>query len=109
MHQGDCYNVSNETAARLNRSIKNTNIHSSDVFYRAKPGTPEIAEKNNCLAVEMEAFSLFATARYLQKMAGTLLTISDIIPTREEISSKDREQALLPMMELALESGIQLL
>ena len=57
----------------------------------------------------MEEFSLFATASYLQKMAGTLLTISDIIPTREEISSKDREQALLPMMELALESGIQLL
>jgi purine-nucleoside phosphorylase len=109
VHQGDCYNVINETAARLNRSIKNTNIHSSDVFYRAKPGTPEIAVKNNCLAVEMEAFSLFATARYLNKMAGTLLTISDIIPTREEISSKDREQALLPMMELALESGIQLL
>jgi purine-nucleoside phosphorylase len=109
VHQGDCYNVINETSARLNRSIKNTNIHSSDVFYRAKPGTPEIAVKNNCLAVEMEAFSLFATARYLNKMAGTLLTISDIIPTREEISSKDREQALLPMMELALESGIQLL
>lgn len=109
VHQGACYEVINQTAARLNRTVKNTNIHSSDVFYRAKPGTPEIAANNNCLAVEMEAFSLFATARYLGKMAGTLLTISDVIPTREEISSKDREQALLPMMELALESGIQLL
>ncbi len=109
LHQGPCFNVINETAARMSRVVKSANIHSSDVFYRAKPGIPEIAEKNNCLAVEMEAFSLFATARFLNKMAGTLLTVSDVIPTREEISSKDREQALLPMMELALESGVILL
>lgn len=109
IHQEPCFEVINETAARLNKVVKSTNIHSSDVFYRANPGTPAIATNNNCLAVEMEAFSLFATARYLNKMAGTLLTVSDVIPTKEEISSKDREQALIPMMELALESGIQLL
>lgn len=109
VHQGPCFDVINETAGRLGRSVKPMNIHSSDVFYRSKPGTPEIAAVNNCKAVEMEAFSLFATARYLNRMAGTLLTISDVIPTREEISPKDREQALLPMMELALESGLILL
>lgn len=109
VHQGACFDVINATAARLNRPVKPMNIHSSDVFYRAKPGTPDIALRNDCKAVEMEAFSLFATARYLNKMAGSLLTVSDVIPTREEISPKDREQALLPMMELALESGIVLL
>lgn len=108
-HQGPCFDIINQTAAHLKKSVKPANIHSSDVFYRAKPGIPEIAERNKCLAVEMEAFSLFATARYLNKIAGTILTVSDVIPTREEISAKDREQALLPMMELALESGIQLL
>ena len=108
-HQGPCFEVINETAVKLGKKVKSANIHSSDVFYRAKPGTPEIALNNNCQAVEMEAFSLFATARYLKKMAGTLLTVSDVIPTRQEISSRDREQALIPMMELALESGITLI
>ena len=34
----------------------------------------------------MEAFSLFANAKYLNKMAATILTISDIIPTHEAMS-----------------------
>jgi purine-nucleoside phosphorylase len=109
VNQGACFEVINDTATRLNKSVKSMNIHSSDVFYRSKKGVPEIAEMNDCKAVEMEAFSLFATARYLNKMAGTLLTISDVIPTGEEISPKEREQALLPMMELALESAVVLL
>nr|HQU57166.1 hypothetical protein [Chitinophagaceae bacterium] len=63
-----------------------------------------IAEKNNCVAVEMESFALFANAKYLQKSAATLLTVSDIIPTHEQMSSADREKALKDMMELALET-----
>ena len=56
----------------------------------------------------MEAFALFANARYLKKSAATLLTVSDIIPTHEKISADEREMALLPMMNLALESVIKL-
>ena len=81
-------------------------IHSSDIFYRDKKGTPEIAVKNDCPAVEMESFALFANARYLKKSAATLLTVSDIIPTHEQMTSVQREKALKDMIELALESVI---
>ncbi len=104
--QGLCFDAINRCAAELCIKVNSGNVHSSDVFYRAKRGTPAIAEANKCQVVEMEAFSLFATARYLNKMAGTLLTVSDIIPAGTEISPKEREQALLPMMELALEAAI---
>jgi len=56
----------------------------------------------------MEAFALFANAKHLGKSAATILTVSDIIPTHEQISADQREKSLLPMMELALESSLHL-
>ena len=55
--------------------------------------------------MEMEAFGLFANAQHLGKNAATILTVTDIIPTHEKISADQRETALKPMMELALESA----
>ncbi len=103
-HEGKAYAAINDTAATLGMKVQAAAIHSSDVFYRAEKETPELAYKNDCVAVEMEAFALFANAKYLKKSAATLLTVSDIIPTHEQISADEREKALLPMMELALES-----
>ncbi|WP_332027971.1 purine-nucleoside phosphorylase, partial [Kaistella sp.] len=100
-NQVNVFGVINETAAKLSQAVKSTNIHTSDIFYRATPGTPAIAAKYNCTAVEMEAFALFANAKHLGKNAATLLTVSDIIPTQEQISADQREQALTPMIELA--------
>lgn len=107
-HQGNAYNVINETAEELGLNTKKTAIHTSDIFYRKNPGVPEVATKYNCLAVEMEAFALFANAKHLGKNAATLLTVSDVIPTGEEISADQRERALKPMIELALEAAIKL-
>ena len=106
--QGNTFAVINDTARNLSRELKTTNIHTSDIFYRKNAGTPSIAEKYNCTAVEMEAFALFANAQYLGKNAATLLTVSDIIPTGEFISADQRETALTPMIELALETAINL-
>jgi len=103
-HQGPAFDQLNLTAQRMNRPLRSVNIHSSDVFYREEKGVPPIARKNKCMAVEMEAFALFANARHLGKSAATLLTVSDVIPTHQKISPEERETALLPMMELALES-----
>ena len=107
--QGKAFEIINQTAQekQLN-NIKSVNIHSSDIFYRKNLAVPEIARKYNCPAVEMEAFALFANAKYLGKTAATILTVSDIIPTHEKISADDRERSLLPMMELALESSLAL-
>lgn len=103
-HQGKAFDSINAAAKKLKLTVHQSAIHSSDIFYRKESGTPKIAIDNNCLAVEMEAFALFANAKYLNKTAATLLTVSDIIPTHEKISADQREKSLLPMMELALES-----
>ncbi|NOT50668.1 MAG: purine-nucleoside phosphorylase [Chitinophagaceae bacterium] len=107
-HRGDAYDIINATATELKLELKNGPIHSGDVFYRAGKGKPAIVKKYKCLAAEMEAFALFANARYLKKDAATLLTVSDIIPTHEKISADEREKALLPMMNLVLESVVKM-
>jgi purine-nucleoside phosphorylase len=107
-HQGNAFNIINETALKLGTSLLNGNIHSSDIFYRKNPAIPTIAIENNCKAVEMEAFALFANAEELGKSAATILTISDVIPTGAHISPEDRERSLNPMITLALESAISI-
>jgi purine-nucleoside phosphorylase len=97
-----------DAASKLAQPIRSGNIHSSDIFYRKDPALPTIAGGYNCLAVEMEAFALFANAQELGRSAATLLTVSDVIPTKQKISADQRETALLPMMELALESALLL-
>jgi purine-nucleoside phosphorylase len=107
-HQGIAFDIINDTAKELQLNIKAGPIHSGDVFYRAEKDKPAIVKKYKCLAAEMEAFALFANARYLKKSAATLLTVSDIIPTHERISADEREKALLPMINLALESVVRM-
>ena len=108
-HQGNIFDIINETAEELGLKARATNIHSSDIFYRKDPATPAIATKYNCPAVEMEAFGLFANAKHLGKNAATILTVSDIIPTKEFISADEREKALKPMIELALEAALKVI
>jgi purine-nucleoside phosphorylase len=107
-HRGNAFDIMNETAKELKLELKAGPIHSGDVFYRAGKGKPAIVKKYKCLAAEMEAFALFANARYLKKSAGTLITVSDIIPTHEQISADEREKALKPMIELALEAVLKM-
>ena len=107
-HQGAAYDIINKTADNSSTQIKRGNIHSSDVFYRTTQSPPKIAVENNCHAVEMEAFTLFANAKQLKKMAAAILTISDIIPTHESISSDQRERSLEKMTMLALESTVEI-
>jgi purine-nucleoside phosphorylase len=107
-HQGNTYDIISETAKELKIDLKTGAIHSGDVFYRQEKGKPEIVKKYKCLAAEMESFALFANARFLKKSAASLLTVSDIIPTHEKISADEREKALKPMIELALEAVLKM-
>lgn len=107
-HQGKVFDIINETAKEMKQAVIAGTIHSGDVFYRKEKSKPTIAKKYKCLAAEMEAFALFANARYLKKSAATILTVSDIIPTHEKISADEREKALKPMIELALETCLKL-
>ncbi len=107
-HQGKAFGLINDCANEMSLDVRATNIHTSDIFYRKTPGIPVIAKKYNCSAVEMEAFALFANAQYLGKNAATILTVSDVIPTGDQISADQRETALAPMIELALETAIKM-
>ena len=103
-HQGNIYDAINKKAQELQLPVKTTNIHTSDIFYRKNPDVPAIATKYNCLAVEMEAFALFANAKYLGKNAATILTVSDVIPTGDQMTADQREKSLKNMIEQALET-----
>lgn len=107
-HRGNTFDIINETAKELQLELKAGPIHSGDVFYREVKGKPAIVKKYKCLAAEMEAFALFANARYLKKNAAAILTVSDIIPTHERISVDEREKALQPMINLALEAVVRM-
>ena len=63
-------------------------------------------EKYGCDAVEMESFALFYNAKYFNRKASCLLTISDSFITHEELCSEERERKLDEMIELGLESII---
>ena len=56
------------------------------------------------LASEMEAFALFYIAKYLNKKAACLLTVSDSKYDTRIVSSDDRQNSLTTMIELALET-----
>jgi len=96
-----------EVASRTNKKIIEGRIHSSDVFY----GNVDISDLYNnkkCLCVEMESFALFYNALKLNKNAACLLTISDNLETKEETTALERQNSFNEMIELALDTAIEL-
>lgn len=92
-----------KTALDMQIDLKECQVCSSEAFYN-ETEKPEEMLANNCLACEMESFALFENARYLNRKAACLLTISDNIVTKEATSSQEREKNLNKMIELALET-----
>lgn len=107
-HQGEAYAAINDTASSLGIAVLTGPIHSGDAFYTSSDKLPEIATVNNLLAAEMEAFALYANAKYLKKSAGCLLTVSDNIVNKTMISAEEREKRVHGMIELALEATLRL-
>ena len=95
------------TAKEKNQKITIGTAYSTDVFYRQENTTEKVKE-HHCLACEMESFALFHTAKMLHKQATCMLTISDHFVTGEETTAQERETGFQKMMELALDSVLQL-
>ena len=91
-----------ETALNKNLNIKLGNINTSDVFYNEYTN-PKIKE-NFCLAVEMETFALFYIATKYHKQAASILTVSDNLVTKRELTSEEREKTFDEAILLALDS-----
>ena len=117
--QNGCSDNIMHASEELNNQIKNTSVvlnkyittgivHSSDVFYKENNNYEELFDKYGCLAVEMESFALFHNAKTLGKNAACILTISDNLVTKEETTSEERQTSFVKMIELALESVVNL-
>ncbi len=96
-----------EVSKELNLELKVGRVHTTEAFYKSNENF-EKYYKYNCKAVEMESFALFLNARKFNKKAACILTISDELLFKREISSEEREKKLNKMIVLALESIITL-
>lgn len=79
------------------------NVLSSDVFYNADSSVNDRWKEMGVLAVEMEAAALYMNAAKAGKHALCLLTISDHIYSKEELTAEQRQVGFGKMMEIALE------
>lgn len=91
-------------ALKNNLKLNKGRVHCSDVFYQDNIKPLDMYNNKQCLAVEMESFSLFYNALYLKKKATCVLTVSDNLITGLETTSYEREQNFKGMIELVLES-----
>jgi len=77
---------------------------SEDLFYNGEidPDEWKMWAKYGVLSVEMESAELYTLAARKRVQALSILTVSDVLPTGEQLPPEEREQGLVPMMEIAL-------
>ena len=93
-----------KTAAERGKTIYKGIVNSGDCFYY----DPAVKKKDpyDTIAGEMESFGLFANARYLNKKAACLLTVSD---KKDKIATaEERQTAFTDMIMIALDTAIRL-
>ncbi len=84
-------------------SVKVGNVLSSDTFYNDDPTFNDRWKRMHVLCVEMEAAALYMNAVRAGKKALAILTISDHIYKKEELSAEERQIGFGEMIEIALE------
>ena len=89
-------------------SMKAGNILTSDTFYGDEPEAWKKWAKFGVLCVEMETAQLYTTAAKFGINALTILTISDSLVTGEATSAEERQLTFNDMIEVALESALNL-
>lgn len=89
-------------AHKKRMEVKLGRVHTTEAFYNDS----NLADLNGSLAVEMETYALLFNAKKFHKKATSILTISDNLVTKEEISALEREKKLNDMIFLALETAL---
>jgi purine-nucleoside phosphorylase len=84
------------------------NIFSADLFYAADPTQLDLLKKNNILGVEMETAGIYAIAAELDAQALAICTVSDDIKSGEALSPAERQTTFDGMIELALETALNM-
>ncbi len=80
-------------------------IYSSDTFYDERPDLNDILTRHGVLGVEMEAAELYTLAARHGRRALAVLTVSDHLLTKEDLTSEDRESSFADMVEIALRAA----
>ena len=97
-----------ETAEEQGKHVTIANVHSTDVFYGNDEVRKNAVENHGCLVCEMESFSLFHNAKKFKRHAAQILTVSDSLVTKEEMTSEERQNKVTSMIEVALETALKL-
>ena len=103
----ELYNSFKNTANKNNIKVTSVRAHSSDSFY-ADINIDDLVNNKGCSVVEMETFGLYFNAKYLNKKALTICTVSDNLITKEKATTEERQNSFTKMIELALDFAINL-
>ncbi len=96
-----------EAANGLNMPVKVGNIIATDLFYdQENPDDWQLWAKYGVLAVEMETAELYTKAAYnwrKQVQALTILTVSDSLVTKQQLSADERATTFTDMIKIIME------
>lgn len=96
-----------KVAMQNNYLLSMVRAHCTDVFYSENFHDFEVVrDQNACDVVEMESYALFTNAVSTNKQAAVLLTVSDNLVSREQLSVEARRSGFVEMIKLALEVAI---
>ena len=84
------------------------NILSTDRFYNDDPSVTDAWRKMGVLAVEMEAAALYMNAARAGKRDLAVCTVSDHLLTGEATTSDERRTTFVQMMEIALDTAVDM-
>lgn len=84
------------------------NVLSSDTFYDDRADANDKWAKMGVLCIEMETAALYMNAARAGKNALGIFTISDHILTGESLSAELRQNSFTEMMEVALNTAVEL-
>lgn len=97
-----------QQAEKLHASYHVGNVLSSDAFYSDDKTAIAGWQKMGVLCVEMEAAALYMNAARAGKNALAILTVSDHMVTGEETTAEERQNSFTQMMEIALNTAVNL-
>jgi purine-nucleoside phosphorylase len=95
-----------DVAQRRGVSVHVGPILATDAFYTDRQDLHDRLADYGVLAVEMESAALYTIAARFKARALTLLTVSDHIRTGARISAQEREQTFGQMVEIALDTAV---
>lgn len=102
--------IYNSDKEKYNFPLKEVSICTSECFneYVKNPNAlnESLPSELNIAGFEMEAFALFETAKMFGKKAGCFLTVVDASFTDERLTSVERQEDLNNMINLALDTAI---